>query len=76
MEQPFSDDVAKIADGMGVNLYQQFSVAEAALFLRIPISDLETLQRKRKISYIQLTKSMYWSSNIGHILFRIFKLNW
>lgn len=57
MEQPFSDEVAKIADGMGVNLYQQFSVAEAALFLRIPISDLETLQKKRKISYIQLTKS-------------------
>lgn len=54
-QQPFSAEIAEMADQMGVSLYQQFTQAEAALFLRCRISDLQMLQDERKIAYIQLT---------------------
>ena len=54
-QQPFSAEIAEMADQMGISLYQQFTQAEAALFLRCRICDLQKLQDERKIAYIQLT---------------------
>ena len=55
MEQPpFSEQIAEMADAMGVALYQRFTQAEAALFLRCRIEDLQKLQNHRKIAFIQL----------------------
>lgn len=44
-----------MADAMGIALYQRFNQAEAALFLRCRIEDLQKLQNQRKIAFIQLT---------------------
>lgn len=55
MEQPpFSAQIAEMADAMGIALYQRFAQAEAALFLRCRIEDLQKLQNHRKIAFIQL----------------------
>ena len=57
MEQPFSDQLKQLANNMGIALYQRFSQVEAALFLRCPITELQKLQTKRKIEYIQVTNN-------------------
>jgi len=54
MDQPFSPQINEMADAMGVSLYQRFSMAEAALFLRCPVDDVEKLVKKHQIAYIQL----------------------
>lgn len=51
----FSEQIAEMADAMGIALYQRFTQAEAALFLRCRIEDLQKLQNHRKIAFIQLT---------------------
>ncbi|MGI1671628.1 MAG: AlpA family phage regulatory protein [Neptuniibacter sp.] len=40
---------------MGISLYQRFTITEAALFLRCPISEVKKLQSEHLISFIQLT---------------------
>ena len=57
MEQPFSEQLKQLANNMGISLYQKFTQVEAALFLRCPITELQKLQTKRKIEYIQVTNS-------------------
>lgn len=57
MESPFPEDLAKIADSMGIALYQRFTVSEAALFLRCPIKDVEAIRASGRIEYIQVTAS-------------------
>lgn len=50
-----SEEIASMSDSMGIALYQRFNQAEAALFLRCRIEDLQKLQTQRKIAFIQLT---------------------
>lgn len=57
MTQPFNDDLARIADSMGIALYQQFTLTEASLFLRCPLSDLQELVENSNIQYIQVSKT-------------------
>ncbi len=56
MEQPFDDSYKEIADSMGISLYQRFSVAEASLFLRCHIDELNKIQQQNRINFIQLTE--------------------
>ena len=56
MDQPFTPELCNLADSMGIALYQQLSPLEASLFLRCKLSDIEELQKKGKIEYIQITK--------------------
>lgn len=57
MQQPFDDNFAKIADSMGIEMYQRFSVDEAVLFLRCPKKDLISLIKSKDIEYIQVSQS-------------------
>ena len=41
MGELFSQEVAQLADAMGVALYQRFSMQEAALFLRCSVESIE-----------------------------------
>lgn len=59
MESPFNDDLSKIADSMGVTLYQRFTPAEAALFLRCPVRDVNQLQKQGRIDSIILPNSKF-----------------
>ena len=54
MRTPFSKELSQIADSMGIAMYQRFSPAEAALFLRCPIEKLQELTERRKLAYIAL----------------------
>ncbi|MFQ3247550.1 MAG: putative DNA-binding transcriptional regulator AlpA [Arenicella sp.] len=54
MSQPFPDHYKEIADGMGVSLYQKFSLGEASLFLRCPKEQLEVCSEIGDIESIQL----------------------
>ena len=42
---------------MGISLYQRFTLNEAALFLRCPVSELQELVKKKNIEYIQVSKT-------------------
>ena len=55
--QPFDDHLNNMADSMGISLYQRFTMQEASLFLRCPITDLKTLVKKKEIQYIQVSKT-------------------
>ncbi|MBU2969839.1 AlpA family phage regulatory protein [Pseudoalteromonas sp. C2R02] len=57
MDQPFSKQLCELADNMGIALYQRFTQVEASLFLRCPLVELENLQKKRKIEFIQITNN-------------------
>lgn len=57
MPLPFSPELSQIADSMGIALYQRFTLAEAALFLRCHATDVKKLQRQGKIDYIEVTES-------------------
>ncbi len=57
MQKPFDDNYKEIADGMGISLYQRFTLNEASLFLRCPTSDLQNLVKKKEIQYIQVSKT-------------------
>lgn len=52
MEKPFSKQLYDIANSMGIGLYQRFSVVDASLFLRCPVSEIEKL--KTKIGFVQI----------------------
>lgn len=53
----FDKEVQDFASGLGIKLYQRFTVDEAALFLRIPTTTITKLIKTNAISYIQLTKT-------------------
>lgn len=57
MTNAFDREVMTYADGMGISLYQRFSVHEASLFLRIQQTELEKLIKQHNISFIQITKT-------------------
>ena len=57
MQQPFDESLKEVAGSMGISVYHQFSMQEASIFLRCPVSNLEELIRKNKISYIQVSKN-------------------
>jgi len=57
MDKPFTPSLCELADSMGISLYQRFTPAEASLFLRCPLVDIEKLQRKGNIEFIQITKN-------------------
>lgn len=57
MAQGFSEEVINMANGMGIALYQRFSTSSAALFLRCHKDEVLALQKKHKISYVQLSKA-------------------
>lgn len=42
---------------MGISLYQQFSLQEASLFLRCPLTELQDLINQREIQFIQVSKN-------------------
>lgn len=54
MGELFSQEVAQLADAMGVALYQRFSIQEASLFLRCSIDAVEKLIKKEKVGYIHI----------------------
>ncbi len=53
----FDREVMAYADGMGISLYQRFTIHEASLFLRVQQAEIEKLVKKNQISFIQVTKS-------------------
>lgn len=55
MSEPFSEQMNRMADEMGISMYQRFSLSEATLFLRCPMAELEKLIKSRRISFVQLT---------------------
>jgi len=57
MDKPFTPNLCELADSMGISLYQRFTPVEASLFLRCPLTDIENLQKKGNIEFIQITKS-------------------
>lgn len=56
MDKPFTPNLCELADSMGISLYQRFTPTEASLFLRCPLVDIEKLQKKGNIEFIQITK--------------------
>ena len=54
MQPPFNDNLREIADSMGIALYQRFSPAEAALFLRISLTELRKLMKRDKVNFIEV----------------------
>lgn len=56
MKEPFTQQIAQMADSMGMNLYQRFTPTEASLFLHCHINEIKNLIKKKKINYIQLGK--------------------
>jgi len=57
MDKPFTPNLCELADSKGISLYQRFTPTEASLFLRCPLADIEKLQKKGSIEFIQITKS-------------------
>lgn len=57
MSGAFNREVIAYADGMGISLYQRFTLHEASLFLRIQQTEVEALIKKHHISFIQVTKT-------------------
>lgn len=57
MSQPFTPSLCELADNMGITMYQRFTPVEASLFLRCPVTEIEKLQKKREIEFIQITKT-------------------
>jgi predicted DNA-binding transcriptional regulator AlpA len=57
MGELFSQEVAQLADAMGVALYQRFSMQEAALFLRCSVESIEQLTKKGSIGYLAMPNS-------------------
>jgi len=57
MEKPFTPNLCELADSMGISLYQRFTPIEASLFLRCPLIEIEKLQKKGSIEFIQITRN-------------------
>jgi len=53
MKEPFTEQIAQMADSMGVALYQRFTLNEASLFLRSKSDEVEKIVKRHKIAYIQ-----------------------
>lgn len=57
MQSSFPDNYEKIANDMGIALYQRFTLNEASLFLRCPEKEIEKLVFKYELNYIRVTKT-------------------
>lgn len=57
MAQPFTPNLCELADSLGIAMYQRFTPVEASLFLRCPIVEVEKLQKRNKIEFVQVTKN-------------------
>lgn len=57
MKSSFPDNYERIANDMGIALYQRFSLEETALFLRCSKQDVERLANKYELNYIRVTKT-------------------
>ena len=57
MQQPFPDSYKKIADSMGIGLYQIFSLNEASLFLRCQIPEVEKRMAKSELNCIKISNA-------------------
>lgn len=57
MTGAFDKEMIAYADGMGISLYQRFTIHEASLFLRIQQGEVESFVKKNKISFIQVTRT-------------------
>jgi len=53
-QPPFTEDHKTIADGMGISLYQRFSIGEASLFLRISTTEVKKLTKRHNLNFIQI----------------------
>lgn len=51
------DQYEKIANDMGIALYQRFTRLEASLFLRCPEKEIERLVSKYELNYIRIGKT-------------------
>jgi predicted DNA-binding transcriptional regulator AlpA len=54
-QPPHTDETKQIADNMGISLYQRFTMAEAALFLRISVAELRKIVKQEKLNHIELS---------------------
>jgi predicted DNA-binding transcriptional regulator AlpA len=54
MGELFSQEVAELADAMGVALYQRFSMQEASLFLRCSVESIALLTKQGSIGYLSV----------------------
>ncbi len=59
MDHAFPEDFKDIADSMGIELYQKFSLNEASLFFRCPEADIKRLVENQKLNSIRITSSQY-----------------
>ena len=57
MNKPFTPNLCELANSMGIALYQRVTPVESSLFLRCPLIEIEKLQKKGNIEFIQITKS-------------------
>lgn len=57
MTSSFPDNYEKIANDMGISLYQRFSMIEASLFLRCPEKDVLKIVDNYELNYIRVTKT-------------------
>ena len=74
MKPPFDVDFKEIADNMGVALYQRFTLNEASLFLRCPVSDLQKLVDKKEIQFIQVSQTevqLFGYQLLQHLLINV-----
>lgn len=56
MSSSFPDNYEKIANDMGIALYQRFTLSEASLFLRCSGKDILKLVDSYELNYIRVTK--------------------
>jgi predicted DNA-binding transcriptional regulator AlpA len=59
MSQSFPNSYEKIAESMGITLWQRFSLNEASLFLRCQVSEVEELMKSGKLNCIEITSTEF-----------------
>jgi len=59
MSHSFPDSYEKIAESMGITLWQRFSLNEASLFLRCQVSEVEALMKSGKLNCIEVSPNEY-----------------
>ena len=55
MSHSFPDSYEKIAESMGITLWQRFSLNETSLFLRCQVSEVEELMKSGRLNCIEVT---------------------
>lgn len=57
MSPPFNNKLKKIADDMGIALYQRFTVNQASLFLRCREEDVQKQVKQGQIEHIRVAQN-------------------